>query len=245
MKRISRAPSQTVSILFMVTLTILILIACGGVAIISPEKLFIIIPLTVFVLFVCWSIYWTKAFEVFYGGDFLFVRKGQIEDKISLSNISRIQRIRGRQPYVRIFLRHPCIFGSRIDFFDTSKISANPFSRLRESDELIAIRACVENTTAEALRIQERKWSHPWVLYFIAALFSCSYINAPSGPIEILNCTVLDAAAAQKQMTRLTLKMADDSTIEVMSKQNHQIGSSISCVRQRHRVTGDFSYKCQ
>jgi hypothetical protein len=244
MKKISAPPSVGANIHLIAILAIFSTIASIGAAIISSVKFLFTIPIAGAALFAIWSIS-TNTYEVFDCSDFLLIRKGKKDAKIPLSNISGIELFRGRQPFVRISLCSPCVFGSTIDFHDTAQVSGNPFLRLHESDDLITVRARLENTTVEALRAKQKKWEHPWPFYLLAAFVAWGFINSPSGPVESLNCTVLDATPTPKNRIKLTLRMSDSSVIEVTSKQTHPIGTTISCTRQKHRVTGGFSYECE
>ena len=196
-------------------------------------------------VFTLWNIYGREVDAVFDAGDGLIVQDGRREVRIPLSNVASVKLERTRQPYVRVTFRRPCSFGTHIDFFDDTKLSLNPFKYLRESDGVIALRARVENTTAQALRALEPKYSHPWPLYLVAAVLAWSFVNAPSGSIENFDATVLAATPTPKGRVNLALQLQDGTTIQ-FNESNHSYatGAVVACTRQRHRVTQDFSYEC-
>ncbi len=193
-------------------------------------------------IFALWNMYGREVDAVFDVGDALIVQDGQREERIPLSNIASVKLERTRQPYVRVTFHRPCSFGTHIDFFDDTAVSLNPFKYLRESDGVIALRARIEHTTPQALRAQEPRYVNLWMLFFIFALVGWTVANAPSGRIERFEGTVLAATPTPKGRVHLVLQMKDGSSVEFSSGNSYQTGAVITCTRQRHRITRNFSY---
>ncbi len=79
---------------------------------------------------------WDLADEVLDGGDHLLVRKGDLEQKIYLSDIVNIEHIgMSSPPRVTIMWRTPGPLGTEVAF--TAPVSFNPFKRPKLVRELI------------------------------------------------------------------------------------------------------------
>jgi hypothetical protein len=196
-------------------------------------------------LLIVWASYRRKATEVFDCGDALLVRKGDRTERIPLTNIESIKFIRHKEPYVQLTLTKPGAFGKRIDFFDTHETATTSFWGKCQSDNLIALRARVENTTAQALRHEEKKDMRPWSLVVVGLFIAFLVVNSPAGPIETLQATVLESHMGAKHIVRITMQMDNGSTFETSAKQVPAIGIRLACSRQRHRLTRDFAYTCE
>ena len=194
--------------------------------------------------YILWGIQGRKVEAVFDCGDALLVRDGPREQKIPLSNIASVKLISRRSPFVRVTFHQKCTFGWRIDFFVDSEAVSNPRSYLRESDDIIDLRARVEHATPEDLRAQEPKPAHLWPLYLLIAFVVWSLANMPSGPIEEFTCTVVEARSVPRNRVLLFLRVKDGSILEVYSDDRYATGAEIACTRQKFRFTDDFSYQC-
>lgn len=117
-------------ILALVTITIL---AAGHT---HPAVLVMPLVMAVFGYFIMKKFVWDLADEVFDGGDFLLVRKGNLEQKIYLSDIVNIEHLGlSSPPRVTIMCRTPGLLGTEVAFIAPS--SFNPFKKPKLVEELI------------------------------------------------------------------------------------------------------------
>lgn len=210
----------------------------------SPEGVLVVSGIIGFHFLIFWKLCWSRVDEVFDDGDTLIVRKGEIEEKILLSNIQSVKFVRGRSAFVKITFFKRGIFGKCIEYSDCPDSTKKSLFRVLQSDGLIALRARIENTTSEALRFKEKRESLPWSLFMVGAFVLFVVVNYPTGTVENVTCTVLDVTITSKQKILLTLQINNDSKIKVVSDQRPAIGSTIRCTRQKHSITRDFSYQC-
>jgi hypothetical protein len=73
---------------------------------------------------------WMFADEVRDGGDFLWVRRGKVDDRIPLADIVGVSFLRLVAPaQLTLTLREPCKFGSRVVFSPPTSSIWNPFAK--------------------------------------------------------------------------------------------------------------------
>jgi hypothetical protein len=76
--------------------------------------------------------------EVFDGGDYLLVKKGDEEARIQLTNIININySVMSNPRRVTLSLRDECIFGNEVSFLPISSFNLSPFKKSSISEDLI------------------------------------------------------------------------------------------------------------
>lgn len=93
------------------------------------------IVLAVFGLFIMKKLIWELADEVFDGGDFLLFRKGDLEQRVQLQDITNIEHAAlSSPPRVTIYCRTPGALGTKLAF--TLSPALNPFAKPKIFREL-------------------------------------------------------------------------------------------------------------
>ncbi|MFZ3322651.1 MAG: hypothetical protein WA190_09775 [Usitatibacter sp.] len=81
---------------------------------------------------------WDLMDEVYDGGDYLLVKKGDKEDRIALSNIMNVSAtLMVNPPRVTLRLVNPSRFGKEVSFSPVRPVTLNPFARNTIADDLI------------------------------------------------------------------------------------------------------------
>ena len=82
---------------------------------------------------------WDIADDVRDGGSFLLVRKGSVEERVSLDNVMNVSMSQFTNPRrVSLRLRKPGMFGDEIVFIPKSTFQLNPFARNPVAEKLMA-----------------------------------------------------------------------------------------------------------
>jgi hypothetical protein len=96
------------------------------------------IVMTVFGYFLMKNLVWDLMDEVHDGGDFLLVRKGGDEERVSLANIMNIDAFTNMNPpRVTLRLVKPGRFGTEVTFSPPRRFSFNPFAKHPLVEDLI------------------------------------------------------------------------------------------------------------
>jgi hypothetical protein len=106
----------------------------------QPPLQFFLIPLVLLPVFfvVFRKLVWDLADEVYDGGDYLLVKKGDKEDRIPLSNIMNVSAtLMVNPPRVTLRLVTPCKFGKEISFSPLRPFTLNPFAPNEIAEKLI------------------------------------------------------------------------------------------------------------
>ena len=81
---------------------------------------------------------WDLMDEVYDGGDYLLVKKGDEEDRIPLSNIMNVSAtLMVNPPRVTLRLVNPSKFGKEVSFSPVRPFTLNPFARNDDRRDLI------------------------------------------------------------------------------------------------------------
>ena len=105
------------------------------------DPMLLVVPVVMlafgFVLFR--KLLWDLADEVQDGGSFLLVRKGPVEQRIPLANISNVSMSQLTNPKrLTLRLRTPCEFGDEVVFIPKAPLlSLNPFARNAVAEDLM------------------------------------------------------------------------------------------------------------
>lgn len=76
--------------------------------------------------------------EVYDGGDYLLVKKGDEEVRIQLTNIININySVMSNPRRITLSLRDECIFGKEVSFLPISSLTLSPFKKSAISEDLI------------------------------------------------------------------------------------------------------------
>ncbi len=104
-----------------------------------PPPMFIVPLVMLPVLFIIMrKLVWDLVDEVYDGGDYLLVKKGDKEERIPLSNIMNVSAtLMVNPPRITLRLVTPGRFGKEISFIPVKPMSLNPFSQNAIADNLI------------------------------------------------------------------------------------------------------------
>jgi hypothetical protein len=105
-----------------------------------PPAPLLVVPviLSVVFFFVLQKFIWDLADEVYDGGDYLLVKKGDNEERVPLSNIMNVSStLMVNPPRVTLRLVKPGKFGKEIVFTPDRPFTLNPFSPNEIVDRLI------------------------------------------------------------------------------------------------------------
>ena len=81
---------------------------------------------------------WNLADDVRDGGDFLLVRRGQLEERLPLANVMNVSMSQFTNPRrLTLRLRTPGKFGDEVAFIPRSPFQINPFARNPVAEMLI------------------------------------------------------------------------------------------------------------
>ena len=142
MKRISRS----IFALKWLMPVFFIVIACGGPLLawmthpetVPPTVLVTPVVMVILMYAVMKLVVWDLADEVRDGGDYLFVRKGRIEERIPLSNIMNVSASTlVNPPRIELRLVEPNRLGDRVIFSPTRGGTLNPFARNAIAEDLM------------------------------------------------------------------------------------------------------------
>ena len=119
------------------------LFAIGGIASGEAWKQpqFIAMPviMVVFGFFLFRKLVWDIADDVRDGGSFLLVRKGSVEERVSLDNVMNVSVSQFSKPRrLSLRLRRPGKLGDEIVFIPKSTFQLNPFARNPVAEKLMA-----------------------------------------------------------------------------------------------------------
>jgi len=109
----------------------------GGI---KQDPVFLIMPLIMiaFGALLFKHLVWDLADEVKDAGDYLIVRKGGIEERISLQDIMNISMSTATNPpRLSLRLRKVCKFGDEVVFSPARNFSFNPFAKNAIAEDLI------------------------------------------------------------------------------------------------------------
>lgn len=105
-----------------------------------PKLFFVFVPcvMAVFGYLMLKHLVWDLADEVFDCGDHLLLRKGTVEERVSLADVTNISAsILLNPPRVTLRLDRPTKLGSEIAFSPAAPVSLNPFRRNAIAEDLI------------------------------------------------------------------------------------------------------------
>ena len=106
---------------------------------VDPMLLVVPVVMLVFGFVLFRKLLWDLADEVRDGGSFLLVRKGPVEQRIPLANISNVSMSQLTNPKrLTLRLRTPCEFGDEVVFIPRAPLfSLNPFARNAVAEDLM------------------------------------------------------------------------------------------------------------
>lgn len=81
---------------------------------------------------------WPLLDDVLQGDDYLVIRKGIDDERISLSDVVNVNYKPGKPALITLRLRQPGRFGDEITFMTVSQYSLNPFAKNPIAEALIA-----------------------------------------------------------------------------------------------------------
>jgi hypothetical protein len=124
---------------FLAVFSVIAVIAMlNGVEDASPAFLLIPAAMAVFGFFLMKALVWNLADEVYDGGDFLLVRWGGREERVSLSNVVNVNAsVAVNPPRITLRLAKPGKFGEEISFSPVSRFQLNPFGKNPVAEDLI------------------------------------------------------------------------------------------------------------
>jgi hypothetical protein len=100
--------------------------------------LFVAVLMTVMGWVVMKQLVWDLADEVYDGGDFLLVRKGDEEERIPLSNVMNVSASTAlNPPRVTLRLVNPGKLGTEVAFSPAARATLNPFAKNPVTEDLI------------------------------------------------------------------------------------------------------------
>ncbi len=106
----------------------------------EKEAMFLVVPLlmVVFGFVLMKKLVWDLADEVYDCGDFLLIRNGGEEERISLSNIMNVSASTNMNPpRVTLRLVNSGKFGTEVVFSPIAKLTINPFAKNPVAEDLI------------------------------------------------------------------------------------------------------------
>ena len=105
----------------------------------APMALAVPCLMAIFGYFLMKKLVWDLADEVYDGGEFLLVRNGDREERVSLSNIMNVSASTNMNPQ-RITLRlvQPGQLGTEVTFSPVTSFTINPFAKNRIAEDLIS-----------------------------------------------------------------------------------------------------------
>ena len=105
----------------------------------DPMVLVVPVVMLVFGFVLFRKLLWDLADEVQDGGSFLLVRKGPVERRIPLANITNVSMSQLTNPKrLTLRLRTPCEFGDEVVFIPKAPLfSLNPFARNAVAEDLL------------------------------------------------------------------------------------------------------------
>ena len=105
----------------------------------DPMVLVVPVVMLVFGFVLFRKLLWDLADEVQDGGSFLLVRKGPVEQRIPLANITNVSMSQLTNPKrLTLRLRTPCEFGDEVVFIPKAPLfSLNPFVRNAVAEDLL------------------------------------------------------------------------------------------------------------
>lgn len=105
----------------------------------DPMVLVVPVVMLVFGFVLFRKLLWDLADEVQDGGSFLLVRKGPVEQRIPLANITNVSMSQLTNPKrLTLRLRTPCEFGDEVVFIPKAPLfSLNPFARNAVAEDLM------------------------------------------------------------------------------------------------------------
>lgn len=121
-------------------LVFFVVTAVAGGAVRDGQWVFLVVPcfMAVFGFFLMKKLVWDLADEVYDCGDYLLVRNGNEEERISLSNIMNVSASSNMNPpKITLRLVHPGRFGSGVSFSPPSRISFNLFAKNAVAEDLM------------------------------------------------------------------------------------------------------------
>lgn len=118
-----------------------IFIAVGAFAGDASNQLpFFLVPaiMVVFGAIMFRKLVWGLADEVRDGGDFLFVRRGKIEERLQFANVMNVSMSQFTNPRrLTLRLRTPGKLGDEVAFIPKSPLQLNPFARNPVAEKLM------------------------------------------------------------------------------------------------------------
>jgi hypothetical protein len=105
----------------------------------QPQIILLPVIMVLFGFFLFRKLIWDIADDVRDGGSFLLVRKGSVEERVSLDNVMNVSMSQFTNPRrVSLRLRKPGMFGDEIVFIPKSTFQLNPFARNPVAEKLMA-----------------------------------------------------------------------------------------------------------
>ena len=115
-----------------------VVVALSGV--LTQQPVVLVGPVLMLVLgfFLFRKLIWDLADEVRDGGDYLLIRRGEIEERVPLSNVMNVSLSQFTNPRrLTLRLRKPGKFGDEVVFVPASSFSFSPFARNPVAEDLI------------------------------------------------------------------------------------------------------------
>ena len=81
---------------------------------------------------------WSLMDEVLQGDDYLVIRKGIDDERVSLADVVNVNYRPGKPGLITLRLRQPGRFGDEVTFMTVSQYSLNPFAKNPIAEALIA-----------------------------------------------------------------------------------------------------------
>jgi len=96
------------------------------------------ILIAIFLAFIYPKLVWGLADEVYDGGDYLLVKRGDLEDRVALSDVMNVSAsMMVNPPRITLRLARPSKFGNEVMFSPIRPATLNPFARNAVADDLI------------------------------------------------------------------------------------------------------------
>ena len=103
-----------------------------------PGLLVPAILIAIVLAFIYPKLVWGLADEVYDGGDYLLVKRGDLEDRVALSDVMNVSAsMMVNPPRITLRLARPSKFGNEVMFSPIRPATLNPFARNAVADDLI------------------------------------------------------------------------------------------------------------
>jgi hypothetical protein len=83
-----------------------------------------------------------------------------------------------------------------------------------------------------------------WVLLLAVALAAWLLLDTPSGPSEIIDGRIIGSSISFKGNIVVTIRTSDGNEITRSSIGMPSLGTAVTCLRRKRRLSGVYDYQC-